>query len=809
MGPDLIFWELFQAPTEVKLHEIVQNHEVLADPHNWRPYGKIESNFGVVENQQSSPIPALVEKVTNAIDAILTRRCHQEGLDPKSGDAPRSIEAATRRFFPASANWDLPRFRRGQAESIQIVADGPRFDTSLIIYDDGEGQHPQDFEDTFLSLLRGNKNQIHFVHGKYNMGGAGAIVFCGRHRYQLIGSKRWDRSGDFGFTLVRRHPLSERERKTKRATWYEYFVMHSQIPSFPIVDIELGLHNRKFTTGTVIKLYSYDLPSGSRSVISRDLNQSLNEYLFVPALPILTVDKSIRYPKDRNLQRDLYGLKRRLEEDDNRYVDHSFSEEIADGDMGSAKVTTYVFHSKIDDRSVRDTKQMIRREFFKNKMSVIFSIDGQVHGHYTSEFITRTLKFQLLKDYVLIHVDCTDLKLEFRNELFMASRDRLKDGYQSRQLRSSLGEVLRSGRLKEIYKTRKAAIAVDSRDTEDLLRSFTANLPLRDDLFRLLGHTFKLDDKRRGRRRKARTKKVAKGANSQPTFSSKRFPSFFRLKRQGGEGRVPMFQVPMGGRRTIPFSSDVEDQYFDRVAEPGELTIGLLGFDRRGSGGESRALPSRVEDVVNVVKSSPREGTIRISLSPTGKAEVGDAMRIRATLSSAGEEFEETFLVKIADRQQKVAPANDGNSQPDEIAGLPNLVRVYSTKGRGDMSWAQLEEGGIDMAHDVTVHPAVDGEVLTSVYVNMESTVFLNYRSKLSSQEQIEVAERRYLSSVYFHVLFLYTITQKRGFSLRSTVADGDEPVEIVDYLRDLFANDYANFLLNFEMEELIAALEA
>lgn len=66
----------------------------------------------------------------------------------------------------------------------------------MIIYDNGEGQHPKDFESTFLSLMRGNKNEIHFVQGKYNMGGSGAIVFCGKG-YQLIGSKRFDGSGEF------------------------------------------------------------------------------------------------------------------------------------------------------------------------------------------------------------------------------------------------------------------------------------------------------------------------------------------------------------------------------------------------------------------------------------------------------------------------------------------------------------------------------------------------------------------------------------------------------------------------------------
>ena len=95
------------------------------------------------------------------------------------------------------------------------------------------------------------------------------------------------------------------------------------------------------------------------------------------------------------------------------------------------KVTCYVFRTKIDDKSVKETKTTIRQEFFKNNMSVLFSVNGQTHGHYTSEFITRSLKLNLLKEHLLIHVDCTNMEYDFRKELFMASRDRLKDGEEN------------------------------------------------------------------------------------------------------------------------------------------------------------------------------------------------------------------------------------------------------------------------------------------------------------------------------------------------------------------------------------------
>ena len=165
--------------------------------------------FGIVRNQQSSPIAALVEKVTNSMDAILTKKCLEQGIKPDSKEAPQSMDEAINIFYPNYKNWDLSSNRRKQSEEIQIIADGPPKNTSVIIYDNGEGQHPEDFEKTFLSLVKGNKINIQFVQGKYNMGGSGALVFCGKKRYQLIASKRFDDTGNLGFTIIRQRRISE------------------------------------------------------------------------------------------------------------------------------------------------------------------------------------------------------------------------------------------------------------------------------------------------------------------------------------------------------------------------------------------------------------------------------------------------------------------------------------------------------------------------------------------------------------------------------------------------------------------------
>jgi hypothetical protein len=73
-----LFENLFFASTESEVDkEIVEHPLILGNPANWSPLDSNESNFGVIENQQSSPVAALIEKITNSIDAILMRKCFE------------------------------------------------------------------------------------------------------------------------------------------------------------------------------------------------------------------------------------------------------------------------------------------------------------------------------------------------------------------------------------------------------------------------------------------------------------------------------------------------------------------------------------------------------------------------------------------------------------------------------------------------------------------------------------------------------------------------------------------------------------
>ena len=270
MDKKQLLYDLFNAESSLKVHEVVV-HYGLDSSENWRPYGNNQNNAGTFENQQSSPENALVEKLTNSVDAILMKHCYVKGLDPKSKTDPRvpkDMDEAIELFYGVkNGKWEnvTSKDRNAIAQNIQIILTGDRKTPNVAIFDNGEGQNPDRFPDTFLSIAHGNKNDVPFVQGKYNFGATGAVVFCGdEQRYQMIISRRnselTDGDGNIGFTLVRRHVLSPEEEKAVKLTWYEYLIIDNEIPRVPAGPLDLGLNrDEPFDSGTIVKMYSYQL----------------------------------------------------------------------------------------------------------------------------------------------------------------------------------------------------------------------------------------------------------------------------------------------------------------------------------------------------------------------------------------------------------------------------------------------------------------------------------------------------------------------------------------------------------------------
>lgn len=158
-------------------------------------------------------------------------------------------------------------------------------------------------------------------------------------------------------------------------------------------------------------------------------------------------------------------------------------------------------------------------------------------------------------------------------------------------------------------------------------------------------------------------------------------------------------------------------------------------------------------------------------------------------------------MVKISEGKGSKEPIPKEEEDSDPI-GLPELKRVQKN------DWDNLEQQGIPMNHDTVMWPVGEGDKLETIYINLDSSVFLSHRSKLKNEEQIVAAQKRYLASVYFHALFLYVITKKKNYSLQINKEGKPEDISVDEYIRDVFDSYYSDFLLNFGAESLMNVLE-
>lgn len=785
-----LFWSIFNANDEDELREIVQNDPLLSDENNWYPYGGSDpedtGNFSTFENQQPEAVPALVEKITNSIDAMLIKECLKKNIDPTSDKAPNTMIEAVERFFNIK-NGDISELlaskRRELAENIQLISTGDKNNPSILLYDDGEGQYPDNFPNTFLSLHRRNKVNIKFVHGTYNMGGTGAVMFCGEERYQLIASKRTlelNEGDEVGFTLVRRNPLIGVKANEVRHSWYEYFrIDKKKIPRFKSKSLDVGLWKRDFKSGSIVKLYSYQLPAGTRSDIERDLWRDLNQFLYSPALPVLIWDK--RKTDNKTPTTPMLGNRTRILLDDRGHKEQTITISFFEEGMGSVNMEITVFK--------HDVKQT---EFIKDK-AVVFSLNGQVQGSLPRYFISKDLGLGMLKDSLLINVDCTNLIPRFRQDLFMANRSILKKGNKLERLleiiKSSIKEC---DILRELNQNRKEQIIHEKATDDELLKDVINSMPLDDDFLNILNRYGELNFFQKTIKP---IKKRDHERNKIKKYESKRFPSIFKLEVKPNSEGKRIKTIPLNGKGVIKFETDVEDEYFLRPYDRGTLKLEILDIKRSRGGGEGKSpiTPSKVQEIFNVIVTGPLENSIKVSLKPQKDILVGDEIEINAKLTCPGNDLESIFYVKIIDPQaQEETKEEKKESQPR----LPKPIKVFQEKTSEDGSdWNDYGWGGEDIIRIITEEDRIE-----AIAINMDSYALKKYisRTKIKDEKSLIYTREKYFVNVYFNSLFLYSILNKLDKDLEKVITEG------VDELIQNIFKPFSSFLLYMDLNELI-----
>lgn len=696
---------LLRADSETEVIEILSRAGYWDDPDAWRLIGDKDGNFSTVGNQQSRPEAALVEKIINSVDARLLNECLVQGTDPESQGAPRSIRHAISVLFDGKpfsstsqgtiADWGKQK-TLDQAKLITLAVTGNKPKTGmpcLTISDAGEGQSPGSFPDTFLSIDKSNKLRIPFVQGKFNMGGTGALKFCGHNSLQLIISRRnpaiiqkWEgksskwnstdpRRDEWGVTVVRRERPKESAGQV-RNSMFKYLaplgnqVLSFQADSLPIFPEDNEPYAREVLHGSVIKLYEYDTKGFSSHVLmANGLLSRLETMLPQIALPVRVHEcRNFKGVKERSFANSLVGLTVRLGENRANNLEDGYPT-TASFVVRQEKMTAQIYAFKED-----------RAESYRTNEGVIFTINGQSHGAIPKTFFQRErVKMGRLAKSLLIIVDCSTLSVGAREDLFMNSRDRLSNGELRKEIEDELESIVRNHEgLRELRERRRSEEIAhrleESKPLEQILDAILKTSPTLSKLF--------VFGQRLSKPHRAEPNPETKGGGhgqgeGAGTFEGKPHPTYFRFpKMDYGERLVRKAEI--GRRCRIRFETDAQNDYFERAHMPGRYEVEVIDGPLEGT------------ELTHSVTLHNGIANWSIKL-PDEQVEVGDQITVQCTVNddTLVEPLVNVAILTITPREEHPTSGTPGT----RLNNLGDVKENGEGAGQGSGSGSSINNG--------------------------------------------------------------------------------------------------------------------
>lgn len=664
---------LAKCESESEVIELLNREGYWARTEDWQYFGSDENNYSIIGNQQSKPEAAIVEKVINAVDAMLMGGCLSEGVGPESSEAPQSIHDALVNYFQifdGKLTNISPSERSKLAENIGFVATGQKTNPNYAVFDKGEGQTPAKLHDTILSIRKSNKLRIPFVQGKFNMGGTGVFRFCGERNIQLVISRRNpdvaqhenDPMKDYwGFTVIRRDDPTHGARSSN----YKYLAPSNHILFFPAGDLNIlpsaypEPYGQPLSWGTYIKFFEYKIGPGLRTNILFDLYNKLSVLMPQVALPIKLYERRKGY-KGNSFETVLSGLSVRVDEDRSENIEENFP---TSGSMSvngqKMKYSIYVF-------------KKAKHEKFTKDEGIVFTINGQTHGYLSKSFFTRTsVGLSYLADSILVILDCSEIDGRAREDLFMNSRDRLATCPLKSEIERQLEELLKKHPGLSILKDKRRREEIESKLSDqqplsDVLKDILKKSPT---LARLFVQGLKL----------ASPFNTNDAANAK-VYVGETFPSIFTLTKKFPNDNPK--QAHLKSKFRVEFQTDVANDYFDRSKDPGIYKLFVNGKESEDAS-------------INLWNG---HAYLNVALA---EVKLGDSVHYLSELHdiSRPQPITEEFYVTVVEPLEKY-PTVPGvrkppvSTDPGKDAkkpggfSLPNIVEV-SKDGRTGPSWEQ------------------------------------------------------------------------------------------------------------------------
>lgn len=813
--------QLLSTDTEKQVIDALRSYGYWDEPMVWRQFGDTDNNYSAIGNQQSRPEAALVEKLVNCIDARLLNECLVRGINPESEAAPQSIRAAVATFFEDAtepgpdagqvSNWPEDR-QREQARHITVALTGlrPRQGRPCItVADLGEGQTPARVPETFLSLDRKNKQRVPFVQGKFNMGGTGALKFCGAESLQLLITRRnpaliKDGSAEdlrWSITVVRRERPAPGSGNLRNSVYkylapvdatarpYSGALLSFRAEQLPMMPEKNDAYARMMRWGSVIKLYEYELKGKSHALMPDGLLGSMELLLPGAALPIRVHEcRDFRGEKQRSFENTLVGLNARLESNRGMNLENGYPSSVpftVSGERMVARIYAFL-PGKADS--------------YRSNEGIVFVVNGQTHGSIPKTFYERkSVKMKRLASSLLVVVECSELSVGAREDLFMNSRDRLSNGELRRSVERQLEDVISHHpglrALQEARKNQELQQELsEAKPLEEVLEQILKRSPSLAKLFLLgqrVGNPFRGKEEGEGG--------GVGGKQQAHKFTGKPHPTFFRFaKKKDGEELTRTAEL--GRKCRIKFETDVENDYFSRASTPGRYHIEVVAGALDGA-----ELDSNI---------TLHDGMANWSISSSvEQLAAGDEMVVQCTVTddSLVEPFVNVAKVRFipaADREPGVERESRSKPSGDDGAGagmgdgaggggrsdggsipiglkLPHPIRVR----KGDPKWTELKFDDFSACTFVEDH--VEGFPDRSeftFYVNVDNRYLLT-----DLKERGEAGALHEARFVYGNVLLALALIHQNRNSGKG--AEEDEETSLSDQVA-LMTRAVAPFLI-------------
>ncbi|WP_260482577.1 hypothetical protein [Sphingomicrobium flavum] len=763
--------ELIRADHEDTVVTILKSAGYWDDPEAWRDLGDNENNYAAAGAQQTDSVAALVEKLVNSADARLMNACLEAGIEPESSKAPQSVREGVARLIEKSPapekehtgkilGWTKEE-RQHQAMKITLAATGSRASPCLTIVDEGEGQTPLAFPRTFMSLTKSNKLRVPFVQGKFNMGGTGALRFCGSRRLQLIVSRRnpalienpEDADGHWGFTVVRREAPTGNERSSvfrylapvKGKEKGKGEVLHFASDALELMPQGNRPYARPTAYGSLVKLYNYQLRGRSNILLKDGLLRATDVRLPNPSLPVMFHEcRDYSGDSDRSFANPCTGLFVRLEDNRADNLDDAFP-------LGAS----LTIEGQTLPLRFYGFKQGRFKTYLQGKDGVLFVVNGQTQGNLSTRFYLRhAIKFGAVADSLVTIVDCSNLSREHQEELFMNNREALADSQFRRELEKALEKSVASHPgLREFNNRRRQEKLNNKLEEDQSLADVLKRVMSKSDLL----NQFFLPGSKVSN--PINTKKVDPSAK----FVGKKFPTYFR-HRGKDSGKNHTRNCELGRNVRLLYDTDAEDLYFDRASSPGAYSLTVT----------KNGTPINLGGDKNLY-----HGKAAFTLEPDSNIKLGDELHVRleVTDDSRVDPFVCVTTLKVVPKAFKATspkppkpkpPSDDqgdGETKPDGIQ-LPHVEWI------AEKDWEDYE---FDQYSGLKVEPVANdkGKEVYDFFLNEDNLYLKNHLA--AAKDDAALVRRQYEVAMVLATLGII------GNYKKGKIAQGAEDIDLVD----------------------------